>query len=383
MTAVKNLQYLLKLLRTNSEIPKEIKSVANIIRGVSTPKTKGVGYFVPHTSKLSAREQLGLSKGAYNNLNKYQKQALEDYAYYQMSGKNRRKFIFDPKSGKFRYGTVVQKLRGEVPAVKYLIDQPGSFANRDFVRSANGEIAHFFNIGENRIALIPHGYNFGDLRATPERNGIQKSIVLTSPRVDYKDSLPDASLEELAKLPNRIPKEDMKKFWDYVQQTTKPGTYLSGDAGAMPLGGFMIKSKSPSEAVKLLLKDSADSGITQRCGLSPDSYKAIIKQGLRPEHRLRFSRNGFTKLNDSAVDNKALYDQWKTANTPELKQQFIQDWNNQIYPNSAFINQKGQVEFLQPFAYYMNKGGKLISKNRIGRLTIAPPMLIENLICTD
>ena len=112
----------------------------------------------------------------------------------------------------------------------------------------------------------------------------------------------------------------MKRFWGIVEQTTKPGTYLSGDAGRMPLGGFMIKAKTPSEASKILLSDVADSSsIISRTGLSPDSYKAIIKQGLRPEHRLRFSRDKFTKLNSSAVDNKALYDQWKSAKTPQQK----------------------------------------------------------------
>jgi hypothetical protein len=28
----------------------------------------------------------------------------------------------------------------------------------------------------------------------------------------------------------------MKGFWDSVQQTTRPGTYLSGDNGVAPLG---------------------------------------------------------------------------------------------------------------------------------------------------
>lgn len=172
----------------------------------------------------------------------------------------------------------------------------------------------------------------------------------------------EATPEQIAKLPNRIPKEDMKRFWQILEQTTKPGTYLSGDAGRMPLGGFMIKAKTPSEASKILLSDITDSSsIISRTGLSPDSYKAIIKQGLRPEHRLRFSRDGFTKLNSSAVDNKALYDQWKAAKTPEQKIQFVNDWNNQIYPGTASINDRGVVQFLQPFAFYMRKGGPLIN----------------------
>ena len=170
----------------------------------------------------------------------------------------------------------------------------------------------------------------------------------------------DATPEQLDKLPNRIPKEDMKRFWETVDQTTKPGTYLSGDSERMPLGGFMIKAKTPFEPSKVLLADTEDlSSRIMRTWLSPDSYKAIIKQGLRPWHHLRFSRNTFMKLNSSAVDNAHLYDQWKAATTPELKQQFIKDWNEQIYPRTAFINKDGKIEFLQPFVFYRRNGGLL------------------------
>lgn len=354
------LEYLLKLLRTNKDIPKELQSVATLPINITTPRTKGLGTFLPHTSKLSIREQLGLSKGAYNDLNKYQKQALEDYAYYVLSGKHRSKFIWSPKEDKYRYGKVVQTLKGEVPGYTHIVSMPGATVRQEFARTPNGVLSFFPNIRQSRVSFVPKGYNFGELRATPEKNGFQKSIVLTSPRIDFINSMVEVTPEQVAKLPNRIPKEDMKRFWGILEQTTKPGTYLSGDAGRMPLGGFMIKAKTPSEASKVLLADAADlSLMNNRIGLSPDSYKAIIKQGLRPEHRLRFSRNGFTKLNSSAVDNKALYDQWKAAITPELKQQFIQDWNNQIYPGTAFINGRDIIEFLQPFSFYMKRGGKI------------------------
>ena len=86
----------------------------------------------------------------------------------------------------------------------------------------------------------------------------------------------------------------MKRFWETVNQTTKPGTYLSGDSGMMSLGGFMITAKTPSESSKVLLADAADlNSLNRRTGLSPDLYKAIIKQGLRPWHQLKFSRNIF------------------------------------------------------------------------------------------
>lgn len=176
------------------------------------------------------------------------------------------------------------------------------------------------------------------------------------------DNNPDL-VKEASKLPDKIDKQSMKKFWDGVQQTTKPGTYLSGDNGVAPLGYKLITSytnKNLSQATKDLLANNYDiSSIVNRSGLSPDSYYSIVRQGLRPEHSLRFSRNGFTKLNPTAVDNKDLYQMWKSATTPEAKKQFISTWNKRIYPNSSFINNKGQIEFLHPFVYYKKFGGKL------------------------
>lgn len=312
----------------------------------------------PASSDLSAREYFGLSKGAYGDLNKFQKQALKDYWQYKNSGSKRNKFLFDTEKEVFRYGDDVKD--SEIGGIQKIASIPGATIHDEFIRTADGSITYFPNINQAGIQFSPKGYTFGELRATPTGNGFQKDIVLTSPRVDFFDSMINATPEQLTKLPNRIPKEDMKRFWETVDQTTKPGTYLSGDSGRMPLGGFMIKAKTPFESSKVLLADAKDlSSRIIRTGLSPDSYKAIIKQGLRPEHQLRFSRDTFQKLNSSAVDNAHLYKQWKEATTPELKQQFIKDWNEQIYPRTAFINKDGKIEFLQPFVFYRKNGGLL------------------------
>lgn len=320
----------------------------------------------PTFNKLSMRETLGLSKGAYNSLNKFQKQALADYEQYMLSGQYRNKFIYDAAKDAYKYDKVVNEAVGDIPAIRHIVSIPGTTIRNEFIRTPNGELTYFPKINQSRIGFNPKGYTWGELRATPESNGFQKSIVLTSPKVDYIDSMDDkASLEQISKLPDRVPKEDMKRFWGILEQTTKPGTYLSGDAGRMPLGGFMIKAKTPSEASKILLADNADKVLlNSRTGLSPDSYKAIIKQGLRNGHSLRFSRNGFIKLNSSAVDNKHLYNQWKNATTLQLKQKFVEDWNTQIYPRTAYINKHGYVEFLQPFSFYKKNGGSLNIINR-------------------
>lgn len=312
----------------------------------------------PASSNLSAREYFGLSKGAYGDLNKFQKQALEDYWQYKNSGSKRNKFLFDTEKEVFRYGDDVKD--SEISGIQKIASIPGATIHDEFIRTADGSITYFPNINQAGIQFSPKEYTFGELRATPTGNGFQKNIVLTSPRIDFFDSMINATPEQLAKLPNRIPKEDMKRFWETVDQTTKPGTYLSGDSGRMPLGGFMIKAKTPFESSKVLLADAEDlSSRIMRTGLSPDSYKAIIKQGLRPEHQLRFSRDTFQKLNPSAVDHAHLYKQWKEATTQELKQQFVKDWNEQIYPRTAFINKDGKIEFLQPFVFYRRDGGLL------------------------
>ena len=362
-----NLQYILQRLRTIPQTEKEIKSVANLIEDVVTPRTKGLGTFVPHTSKLSVREQLGLSKGAWNDLNKYQKEALEDYAMYKLSGQFRNKFIWSPKEGKFRYGKTIQRGRGETEGIEKLKSIPSAHTTDYFVKA--GPVTYFPQLNQAGISMLPKGQKFGELRYKPV-NANLGNIVLTSPKVDAR-VIDDAQLIE--SLPNRIDKNSMKIYWDAVNQTARPGTYISGDMPLtaaydemIPLGGYMIQAKTPSNAIKVLLQDTADKGGIARTGLSPDSYLAIIKQGLRPEHSLRFGRTGFTKLNSSAVDNAALYNQWEKATTPELKQQFVQDWNQQIYPRTASINENGVVEFLQPYIFMKKKGGKLISKKKYG-----------------
>lgn len=289
---------------------------------------------------------------------KFQRNALNDYLRYKLSGQFRNKFIWNNNTGEYGYTNALKQ--EDIPGVNHIISEPNYTATENFIRTGDGSVAYHFNQGQGSVHLTPEEYKpFGELNMYPQRNGLQKNIILTSPKVDAIDAgLEDT--EALAKLTNRIPKEDMRKFWSLVDQTSKPGSYISGDMGSMPLGGYMIQSKSPWQALKILLKNNADkNGTVFRSGLSPDSYLAIIKQGLRPNHSLRFSRNGFTKLNPSAVDNASLYNQWKEATTPEMKLQFVKDWNNQIYPESARINNDGMIEFLQPYIFIKKRGGKI------------------------
>lgn len=153
----------------------------------------------------------------------------------------------------------------------------------------------------------------------------------------------------------------MRTFWSTIREVVRPGTYLSGDFASAPLGNFMRSQGSRRGAVKVLLEDAADKGL-HKSGLSPDSYAAIVRQGARDGNALRFSRNAFTELNDTAVHNRDLYDMWKSAVSPQQKAAFVDIWNKRIYPGSARVGKSGQVEFLQPFVLYEKKGGNIFCK---------------------
>ena len=315
--------------------------------------------FFERPNNLSFRERIGLSKGSYNDLDKYQKDALSDLEQFYTNGQYRNKFAYNPNTDKFEFTNSLSD--GKTSGLKKIVDAGNYYVSDDYIRNSNGQLSYYYKLHNGSINLIPDGQTFGEMSTYP-LTSYSKQIILTSPKVDMLDNNPDL-VKEASKLPDKINKQSMKRFWDSVQQTTKPGTYLSGDNGVAPLGYKLIISytdKNLSQATKDLLANNYDiSSIVDRSGLSPDSYYSIVRQGLRPEHSLRFSRNGFTKLNPSAVDNKDLYQMWKSATTPEAKQQFISTWNKRIYPNSSFINNRGQIEFLHPFVYYKKFGGKL------------------------
>lgn len=359
---MENLQYFQQLPNGRWAIKGQILPNKNLyvdIPKASEPTGNTSLKFFERPNNLSFRERIGLSKGSYNDLDKYQKDALSDLEQFYTNGQYRNKFAYNPNTDKLEFTNSLSD--GKVSGVQKIADTDNYKATKYFIRSGNGKVSYFFKLNNGSIHLVPDGQIFGEMSAWP-LTSYSKQIRLTSPKVDVLDSNPDL-VKEAAKLPDKIDKQSMKKFWDGVQQTTKPGTYLSGDNGIAPLGHQLIssyKDKNLSQAINDLLANNYDiDKINMRSGLSPDSYYSIIRQGLRPEHSLRFSRNGFTKLNDSAVDNKDLYQMWKSATTPEAKQQFISTWNNRIYPNSSFINNKGQIEFLHPFVYYKKFGGKL------------------------
>lgn len=305
----------------------------------------------------SLRELLGLSKGAYGSLNKFQRAALQDYEKWVSTQSKADKFLFDGK----RYVWRDIAKPGDIPGVRHMIQSGPKRTLDGLITMPDGKKVFLPSSGK----ILP-GYGvtpsnggkagWGTLSATPYENGTM-NVILTPPGVEYKQETGKV-LDELG---NVIPKEDMRTFWSTIREIVRPGTYLSGDFASAPLGSFMKNQGSRRGAVKVLLEDAADKGL-HKSGLSPDSYAAIVRQGARDGNALRFSRNAFTELNNTAVHNKDLYDMWKAAVSPQQKAAFVDVWNKRIYPGSARVGQSGQVEFLQPFVLYQKRGGNIFRK---------------------
>ena len=96
-------------------------------------------------------------------------------------------------------------------------------------------------------------------------------------------------------------------------------------------------------------------------GLSADSYMAILKQGNRPGHKLRFSNDGFTEFNHQGIENKFISDMLEKAKVGEIpKQDFVRAFNDWVKPYNGepAIIKNGEIIIPHPFVLYKN-GGKL------------------------
>lgn len=63
-------------------------------------------------------------------------------------------------------------------------------------------------------------------------------------------------------------------------------------------------------------------------GLSTDSYMAILKQGNRPGHKLRFSTDGFDTFNNQSFENRFIQDALEATKQGKMSQQeFINMFN--------------------------------------------------------
>lgn len=327
---------------------------------------------VPGSRPISIAERLGIPKGDRGNLTRFQKEALEDLEYFNNTDNYRfywdgEKFIYSNKSN-LQPG--VRKLFEFDPTPKYYnFDTP--FGNLKFEPSENPSIFRPKYFGTS--ALPSTSFGEADLYG----NNRYGKIILTSPYTDAKV----AGLENADSFEKTLSKDTMKRFWANADQIVPKGTYVSGDEGALPLGDQLkrdwdamhshgtkwfndgttqkVRSGSVDDLLEHLFRKYPYK--TGREGLSVDSYMAILKQGNRPGHALRFSPDGFSTFNAQGVENKWIYDLHQQMLNKEIPQsQFIQAFNKWVEPYGGMkaVIKNGEVIIPHPFIRY-NQGGKV------------------------
>lgn len=339
-----------------------------------SPKSKERTYLglLERPSKLSASEWLGIPKGDRGNLSQDQLDALEDLASYMQSGRYKNKFVID-QSGNFAWKSNLGSEDTLVP--RAFADAKGDFGTR-WARASTKEGTFKYIEDQDYGAPINGGFTAafpnpdgmkwgpGELTSIPEsKHSI--NIIMTSPKVDAIDAgLEDPIVQSLS---NTIDPGIVKNWWIRTKQMSRPGSYLSGDAGKFPIGFKLLQDvdnhKFGNIANDLLYPDITNE--VRRQGLSPDSYASIVKQGLRDGNSLRFGEP-FFKWNPSAVKNKYIYDaftQYKKGEIPiDQYKETVDNWLKSIGVNRQSFIKDGRLMIPHPFVYYNKQGGILKRK---------------------
>lgn len=227
--------------------------------------------------------------------------------------------------------------------------------------------------GQEKVRLYAKNFptEYGDASSTPAGGGSQ-SLIITSPYRSYEAET--GMIDESQ--PKTVPKEVIRGFWRDMETFTRPGTYVSGDFVRLPMGNSLYRLWQNRNTIAHSMTNDGASGMPKRGGtlntfytmlttpektqshsdgLSVDSYMAILKQGNRPNHKLRFSNDGFTEFNSQGVRHKSIYDMWKQAQTGEIPQQtFVDAFNAWVKPYNGepAIIKNGEIIIPQPFVLY-------------------------------
>ena len=327
-------------------------------------KSNGKTYLglIERPSKLSAAEWLGIPKGDRGNLSQEQLEALEDLRYLMGTEK-----VPNPKIKEF--------ITTGVP-----YDETLGFR----IKTPEGYF-RYKPVG-NRTQFSYEADNFptdwGEANMKMYSNAREGKIILTSPYADMfspRNPIPEGV--DPTKYSKTIPKNVMKAFWKNLDENIPKGTYVSGDQGGAPLGQHLYEIwKNRNTIVPSQLDNSGNIILKRRGsslndffntlykgtkwnarkdGLSTDSYMAILKQGNRPGHKLRFSRDGFTNFNNQGVENKHIYDLHQRMLNGEISQQdFINKFNDWVKPYNGMPAQiiDGEVVIPHPFILYKQGG---------------------------
>lgn len=339
---------------------------------------------------ISMTERLGLPKGVRGNLTRIQKEALEDLEWYIENGQYRQ----HPKWN----GQEIEWQSKVDPNTMQIFSDFRTTPKKGVYWGASRQGGVFrasVDAGEGTAQIEPFTLTTGD------------KVKLTPPAVETGDY----------SLSTTLSPDIMKKFWPLVQMTRKPCTYFSGDQIEAPLGAQLIRTyqniqrepytmtyptwfdpkigdiiripnskpfprrrNSLNDIIKNLFQNYKWAEIGDNVdGLSPDSYMAILKQGQRPGYRLRFNINEpMTGWNNTAVQNKWLYDLFEKTKTGEVPQEeFISQFNEWVKPYNGMEariikNEEGQsiIGIPHPFVFKEKKGGSIhINPKNKGKFT--------------
>ena len=325
--------------------------------------------FFERPSKLSEAERLGIPKGDRGNLSQDQLDALEDLTSYMQSGRYKNKFVID-QAGNFAWKSNLGP--EDTPALRAFADAKGDFWTRwasastkegTFEYITDRDYGAPINGGFTAAFPKPEGMKWGpgELASRPQsKHSID--VIMTSPKVDAIDAgLEDPIVHSLA---NTIDPGIVKNWWIRTKQMSRPGSYLSGDAGQFPIGFRLLqdvdKHKFGNIANDLLYPDITN--VIGRQGLSPDSYASIVKQGLRDGNSLRFG-DPFFKWNPSAIKNKYIYDAFTQYKKGEISidqyKETVDNWLKSMGVNKQSFIKDGKLMIPHPFVYYNKQGGIL------------------------
>lgn len=332
---------------------------------------------------ISEAERLGIPRGDRGNLNRFQREAIEDLHQYRISGQNRQTpFLnadgkldwegpenehilrtFTNKGGQIRGDRAQFSGKDLLGAFSYRVDKPSGA----YVSYRGFQSTPFGRLGGASVSTTPTSSRF----------------ILTSPKADALNIIAETPENEILReqlieqSSPTISKEIMKDFWINVTPATKPGVYLSGDEGNLPLGSELIKrykagitpiKDNSGKTIGVQTPDLANTVLNKQNwtgrkeGLSTDSYMSLLKQGQREPWSLRFSPDGMTVFNDQSFENKFMFDLLKKANAGEIpKEQFLKEFSKWVKPyngmDAKIVNNK--IIIPQPFIFKKKQGGEI------------------------
>lgn len=356
-----------------------------LFSGVPIKETRDPFGYIPEVekSKLTMAERLGIPKGDRGNLSRAQKEAISDLEHMFTKGYAQKPML--DADGKVKWSGKPTNTMGQEFTSQILEQYPNAKVarNGDTMWEKDG-VTYVYHVSSNKISTHVNNVGkieefstpMGDLSFRP--GSIEQDILMTSPRTGAFDL--ESILEKAGINPNlypqRIDSKDVGKFWASVEESARPGSYITGDSEIYPLGRKLMQKSLPGhrDVSQLILNSKQRPGYYQ--GLSADSYLAILKQAARNPERysLRYSDVGMGQFNGQTIDNLAIANAHKQALKGEIPlQQFVDQFNAWVKPYNGMPAKimKGEPQIIRD-----NSGNIIETIPGKDRLFIPHPFLL-------